>query len=152
MYFEDFAIGDTFESPGRTVTETDLVIFSGLSGDHNELHTDEEFMKKTQFGRRIAHGLLGLAIQSGLGARAQSAPTATIAFLGIKEWNFKAPIFIGDTIHLKMTVAELRRSQSGDRGILTWKRELINQRSELVQEGFTASLINARNPSAVATK
>ncbi|MBI4241201.1 MAG: acyl dehydratase, partial [Candidatus Rokubacteria bacterium] len=65
-YFEEIQVGEEYLSPGRTVTEADIVIFAGLSGDYNVLHTDAEFMKSSIFGERIAHGLLGLGIQSGL--------------------------------------------------------------------------------------
>src|SRR5205814_6575185 len=101
-YFDDIQVGEEYESPGRTVTETDIVLFAGLSGDYNVLHTDAEFMKTSLFGERIAHGLLGLAIQSGLFSRATQA-YATIAFVGLR-WKFKSPIKIGDTIHLQARV------------------------------------------------
>ena len=110
LYYEDMNIGDEWISSSRTVTEADIVNFAGLSGDFNQLHMDEEFAKKTTFGKRIAHGLLGLCIASGFSTR--HPPTAIIAFLGIKEWNFKAPIFIGDTITLRNKIiekAEIRR-------------------------------------------
>src|SRR2546425_7980840 len=89
-YFDEIEVGEEFESPGRTVTETDIVLFAGLSGDYNVLHTDAEFMKKSIFGERIAHGLLGLAIQSGLFYRTGRV-FATLAFVGLK-WKFKGPI------------------------------------------------------------
>src|SRR5205814_8872189 len=95
-YFDDIQVGEEYESPGRTVTETDIVLFAGLSGDYNVLHTDAEFMKQSIFGERIAHGLLGLAIQAGLFTRATQA-YATLAFVGLR-WTFKAPIKTGDTI------------------------------------------------------
>src|SRR5947199_7964347 len=80
-YFEEIEVGEEFESPGRTVTETEFVLFAGLSGDYNVLHTDAEFMKKSIFGERIAHGLLGLTIQSGLFYRTGRV-FATLAFVG----------------------------------------------------------------------
>lgn len=144
-YFEDLAVGDVFESPGRTVTEADVMLFAGLSGDYNVLHTDEEYMKGTAFGTRIAHGLLGLAIQSGLGSRAITPPVSTVAFLGLKEWNFTKPIFFGDTIRVKISVAEMRRTSKPGRGIVHWRREVLNQKDEVVQEGVTATLVNCRD-------
>src|SRR5213595_3636381 len=101
-YFDDIELGEEYMSPGRTVTEADVVIFAGLSGDYNVLHTDAEFMKQSIFGERIAHGLLGLAIQSGLFSRATQA-YATLAFVGLR-WKFKAPVKIGDTIRLRAKV------------------------------------------------
>src|SRR5205814_264614 len=101
-YFDEIELGEEYESPGRTVTESDIVMFDGLSGDYNVLHTDAEFMKQSIFGERIAHGLLCLAIQSGLFTRATQA-YATIAFVGLR-WKFKGPIKIGDTIRLRAKV------------------------------------------------
>jgi acyl dehydratase len=88
QYFEDIQVGDEYVSPGRTVTEADIVAFAGLSGDYNVLHTDAEYMKSSIFGERIAHGLLGLAISSGLGTRAVARPFATLAFLGLR-WRLR---------------------------------------------------------------
>jgi acyl dehydratase len=145
-YWEEFEIGEEYLSPGRTVTEADIVAFAGLSGDYNVLHTDEEFMKGTPFGRRIAHGLLGLAIQAGLGQRATPVQPATIAFLGL-TWRFEKPIFIGDTIRVRMRVAEKRATSRPDRGIIVWDRAVLNQRDEVVQSGQTTLMIERRPPA-----
>lgn len=104
-YFEEFVVGDTLTSPGRTITETDVMLFAGLSGDYNELHTNTEFSAGTPFGQRIAHGLLGLSIASGLVGRLGLIEGTAIAFTGL-EWRFKAPVFIGDTIHVRAQVEE----------------------------------------------
>ncbi len=143
LYYEDIEVGDEWTSPGRTITEADIVNFAGLSGDFNQLHMDEEFGKKTIFGRRIAHGLLGLAIAGGLSTR--TPPLHVVAFLGIKEWNFKAPIFIGDTVVLKNKVIEKRLTSKGDRGIVTFEKKLLNQRNEVLQEGKTITMIAVKN-------
>src|SRR5919201_309793 len=134
-FFDDIAVGEEYESPGRTVTESDIVLFAGLSGDYNVLHTDAEFMKKSVFGERIAHGLLGLAIQAGLFTRATQA-YATVAFLGLR-WKFKAPIKIGDTIRLRARVLTKKETSQDDRGMITLERRVLNQRDEVVQEGET---------------
>src|SRR5207245_11202585 len=102
-YFDDIQVGEEYESPGRTVTEADIVLFAGLSGDYNVLPTDAEFMKQSIFGERIAHGLLCQAIQSGLFSRA-SVPYATIAFVGLR-WKFMAPVKVGDTSRPKANVS-----------------------------------------------
>jgi acyl dehydratase len=141
-YFEDIEVGEAYESPGRTVTETDIVLFAGLSGDYNVLHTDAEFMKSSVFGERIAHGLLGLAIQSGLFSRA-TQPYATLAFVGLR-WKFKAPIKIGDTIRLRARVIAKRETSKPDRGLVTLERQILNQRGEVVQEGETDVLVERR--------
>jgi acyl dehydratase len=142
-YFDDVEMGEAYESPGRTVTESDIVLFAGLSGDYNVLHTDAEFMKTSIFGERIAHGLLGLAIQSGLLTRAMR-PYATIAFTGLR-WKFKGPIMIGDTIRVRATVTAKKESAKPDRGMITLSRQVLNQRGEVVQEGETDLMVARRH-------
>ena len=143
QYFEDIQLGDEYLSPGRTITEADIVAFAGLSGDYNVLHTDAEYMKTSIFGERIAHGLLGLSISSGLGSRAIVRPFATIAFLGLR-WRFKGPIKIGDTIKVRMRVSDKKETSKPDRGIVTIQRSVVNQRGEVVQEGDTELMIERR--------
>ncbi|MGH7333731.1 MAG: MaoC/PaaZ C-terminal domain-containing protein [Candidatus Rokuibacteriota bacterium] len=138
-FFEEIAVGEEYESPGRTVTETDIVIFAGLSGDYNVLHTDAEFMKSSIFGERIAHGLLGMAIQSGLLGRAMR-PYAILALAGVR-WKFKGPIKIGDTVRVWARVAAKRETSKPDRGLITLERKVLNQRNEVVQEGETDLLV-----------
>jgi len=142
LYFEDFEIGWGAVTGSRTVTEADIVNFAGVSGDFNPLHMDEEFAKTTPFGRRIVHGLLGMAMGTGLPRN--HPPLAILAFLGIREWNFKAPIFIGDTIHMKYTVVEKRETSKKDRGLVIFKRQIINQKGEIVQEGQALLLLLRR--------
>jgi acyl dehydratase len=139
-YFDEIELDEEYESPGRTVTEADIVMFAGLSGDYNVLHTDAEFMRTSIFGERIAHGLLGLAIQSGLGTRAMARPFATIAFLGLR-WRFKGPIKIGDTIKVRIKVSDKRETSKPDRGIVVLQRSVTNQRGEVVQEGETEIMV-----------
>jgi acyl dehydratase len=144
-FFDDIAVGEEFESPGRTVTETDIVLFAGLSGDYNVLHTDAEFMKQSIFGERIAHGLLGLAIQAGLFTRATQA-FATMAFLGLR-WKFKGPIKIGDTIRVRARVLAKKETSKPDRGVITLDRKVLNQRGDVVQEGETDLMVERRRGS-----
>jgi acyl dehydratase len=134
-YFDEIEIGEEYESPGRTVTEADIVLFAGLSGDYNILHTDAEFMKTSIFGERIAHGLLILSMQSGLLTRGMDRPYATIAFGGLR-WKFKAPIKIGDTIHVRARVTAKKETEP-DRGVITLERTILNQRGDVVQQGET---------------
>jgi acyl dehydratase len=141
-WFEEIAVGEESESPGRTVTEADIVIFAGLSGDYNILHTDAEFMKSSSFGERIAHGLLGLAIQSGLFTRS-GTPYATVGF-GTLRWKFKGPIKIGDTIRVRARVTAKDDAPKAGPGVVTVERRVLNQRDEVVQEGETEVLVERR--------
>jgi acyl dehydratase len=142
LAFEDFQVGDEYLSPGRTVTETDLVIFAGLSGDYNVLHTDAEYMKGSAFGERIAHGLLGLSIQHGLLDRA-IPQRAEERLVGLK-WKFRGPIKIGDTIHVRARIAAKKNGADPAWGLVTVEREVRNQLGEVVQEGETEHLIGRR--------
>jgi len=142
-YFEEFAEGQELTSPGRTVTEADVVHFAGLSGDYNQLHTDAIYAKGTPFGRRIAHGLLGLAIGSGLAARAGFVEGTALAFLGL-EWRFKAPIYIGDTISLRAAVKRTRPMRSAGGGLVVFDVRLVNQEGTTVQQGEWSMLMRSR--------
>src|SRR5229473_3158933 len=140
--FEDLQLGQEYASPGRTVTEADVVIFAGLSGDYNVLHTDAEHMKASQFGERIAHGLLGLSIQQGLLDRVVTAQVT--GPLAAVKWKFKGPIKIGDTIHVEARVTAKRDGEQPGWGVVTVARRVVNQRGEVVQEGETDHLVGRR--------
>src|SRR5436190_14026849 len=131
LYFDDVEVGQEWESLGRTVTETDIVNFAGLSGDFNPIHMDHEFCKKTVFRKPIAHGLLILAIGSGLGL--MFPPMRTLAFIAIKEWHFLEPVHIGDTIRVKAKLLNIEERSRGRRGIITWQRQIVNQNGKPVE-------------------
>ncbi len=142
LAFEDLRVGEEFLSPGRTVTETDIVMFAGLSGDYNIIHTDAEHMKSSRFGERIAHGLLILSIQQGLLERA--LPTRSVErFVGIK-WKFKGPVKIGDTVHVRARIAAKEEGVEPGWGLVTVDREVVNQLGEVVQAGETQHLVGRR--------
>jgi len=145
--FDDLVVGDEWETSRRTVTETDVVLFAGLSGDFNPLHVDHSSATNNPFGRPVAHGLLGLAIATGLMSHAPRVDT--LAFLAILEWKFHRPIVFGDTIHALSKVESLQPQPSGRRGIVTWHRRILNQDGHVVQEGRTQSLVRARMEASV---
>ncbi len=144
MYWEEWEIGAEFESSGRTVTETDIVMFAGLSGDYNSLHIDEEFCKQTQFGGRIAHGPLVYAIAAGLLYQLHLYDDTLIAFLGFDSLKFTNPVRPGDTIHARIKVLEKRETSRPDRGVMKRQLQVLNQRGEVVQEGIQAFLLKRR--------
>lgn len=145
IYWEDIEEGLEVKSPGRTLTETDIVNFAGLSGDYNIIHTDAEFSKQTPFGQRIAHGILGLSIASGLVARNPGAEQhRLVAFLGM-TWDFRNPVLIGDTIHVVQRVASKRPTKRPGLGIVVYASQVINQRNEVCQEGEWKVLYMMRN-------
>ena len=125
LAFDDLVVGDEWESARRTVTETDVVLFAGLSGDFNPLHVDHASSQNGPFGRPVAHGLLGMSIATGL--ISQAPRIDTIAFLAILEWKFLRPIAFGDTIHAVSKVESLAAHANGRRGVVTWHRRVFNQ-------------------------
>lgn len=143
LFFDDVEVGQEWMSQGRTVTEADIVNFAGLSGDYNPIHMDHEFAKTTPFRRPIAHGVLVWAIGSGLGLYAPAM--RTLAFLGIREWHFRGPVFIGDTIRLWSKVVEKEVRARGRRGIITWERQIVNQENKVIQEGVITTLVEGRS-------
>lgn len=143
-YFEEFEVGMQIASPGRTITEADIVNFAGISGDYNLIHTDEEYSKKSPFGKRVAHGLLGLAIASGLAVRTGVLEGTVLAFREISEWKFTKPIFIGDTIHVIMTVMETKDLRRLGGGAVTIDLEVVNQHDETVMKGVWKVLVASK--------
>ena len=141
MYFEEFEPGQRVTSPGRTITESDIVAFAGLTGDYNQIHTDEEYSKKAGFGKRVAHGLLGLSIASGLAVRTGILEETVMAFREINDWKFVKPIFIGDTIHVEMQVIETKALRRLGGGSVVIELKVINQNDEPVMKGTWNTLV-----------
>jgi len=143
VYFEDFQVGQEWTSPTRTITEADVTIFAMLSGDYDEIHTSEAWCRTSSaYQTRIAHGMLGMCIIEGLKKRiAAFAETRYVASLEY-TWKFTGPIFLGDTVHLKIRIGNMRESKSKpDRAIIWESVQMINQRGEVVQEGEHSLMI-----------
>jgi len=147
LWFDDLEVGRSWSSPTRTVTESDVGAFAGLTGDRFPLHTSETFAAASPYGTRIAHGLLGLTFAHGLmWARTGELDESVIAFLGISDWSFDAPIRLGDTIGVDYEVAERRASRTKpDRGVVSFGVRVLNQSAELVQHG-TKTLLVSKEP------
>jgi acyl dehydratase len=144
LYFEEFQVGQKVITPGRTVTESDIVTFAGLSGDFTTIHTDAEYSATTPFGKRVAHGLLGLAITSGLAARTGVMEGTVLAFREITEWKFSRPIFIGDTVHVEIEVAETKPLPRLGGGSILFDVDLKNQSGETVMKGKWSVLMQSK--------
>lgn len=134
MYFEEFEIGTEVISPGRTITEADVVAFAGLSGDYTQLHTDAEFVKGTPFGKRIAHGLLVLSVASGLAARLGFIEGTALAFREL-SCKFSLPVFFGDTVRFRARCKELKSMPRLGGGLVVFDVWVINQDEKVVQRG-----------------
>lgn len=135
LYLEDLEAGQSFVSPGRTITEADVMSFAAWTNDNNQVHTDVEFAKATRYGQRIVHGMLGASLCLGLIARTGVFEGSAVALLGIDQWRFTAPIFIGDTVTCTVDILSTRLTSKGDFGIVERQVTLRNQRGETVQAG-----------------
>ena len=144
MYFEEFSVGQKITSVGRTVTEGDIMTFAGLTGDYNQIHTDAHFAAGTQFGQRIAHGLLGLSIAVGLLMRTGVLEGTVLAFREIVEWKFIKPVFIGDTIHVEMECKELKAMPRIGGGQAWVALDVKNQNDESLMRGTLAVLVASK--------
>jgi 3-hydroxybutyryl-CoA dehydratase len=143
--FDDLSVGDHFFTAGVTVTEAHIVGYAGLSGDLFDVHMDDEFARAQGFQGRIAHGLLGLALADGLKTRS-SVRLLGIATLGW-NWSFRAPLFAGDRIHVRLEVSAKRETRRGDRGIATFDLQVLNQNSKVVQDGSTQLMMSRKTPA-----
>ncbi len=144
LYFEEFSVGQKVITAGRTVAESDIVTFAGLSGDYNSIHTDAEFSKSTPFGQRVSHGLLGLSIASGLAMRTGIMEGTVMAFREINEWKFVKPIFIGDTIHAELSITETKALPRIGGGSVTIALEVKNQSNDVCQRGTWNVLVASK--------
>jgi 3-hydroxybutyryl-CoA dehydratase len=141
LYFEEFEVGTKVITAGRTVTESDIVTFAGLSGDYNQIHTDAEFSKANGFGARVAHGLLVLSIASGLVVQTGVMEGTIIAFREINNWKFSKPVFIGDTVHVELETTETKALPRLGGGAIIIELNVKNQDAETVMKGTWTALI-----------
>jgi acyl dehydratase len=144
LYWEDWEVGAEFESPARTVTEADVALFAGLSGDYNPLHVNEEYAKTTVFGGRVAHGPLVYAIAAGLLFQLHLYDDTLVAFLGFENLRFTKPVKPGDTIHAWIKILEKRETSKTDRGLMKRELRVLNQRDEVVQEAVQTFLLKRK--------
>jgi acyl dehydratase len=143
LYFEEFTDDLRVVTRGRTVGEGDITLFSGLSGDFNPLHVDAEYCAGTSFGERIAHGPLTLSMTIGLMSQQNLIDATTMGLLDL-QWSFAGPVRIGDTVHAVVTTADRKPSRKPDRGVVTLRLDVFNQRGEQVQTGHMKLLMMRR--------
>lgn len=144
LYFEEFEVGRKVMTPGRTVTESDVVTFAGLSGDFNQIHVDAEYAARGPFGQRVAHGILGLSIASGLAVQTGILEGTVLAFREINEWKFSRPLYLGDTIHVVMEVRDSKPMPRLGGGLVVISLDVINQHGETVMKGVWSTLVISR--------
>ncbi len=142
-YYQEFKVGEKITSAGRTITESDIVIFAGLSGDYNQLHTSEPFAKGNVYGERIAHGLLILSVVSGLAARLGFSEGTALALTKI-SWKFRAPVMIGDTIYAAFTVKRKKKISKMGGGFVEFDVLVCNQDEKVIQKGTWTTLVKSQ--------
>lgn len=147
LYYEEYEIGQTMVTRGRTVTEADLVQFAGLTGDYNPMHTDAEFMKQSIFGQRVAHGMLTLSYAVGQAYQLGFMEGTILAFRGL-EMKFSLPVFIGDTLHVELIVREKKDALRMGGGLITLDVKIVNQDGKNVQSGSWTVLAKSRAAEA----
>jgi acyl dehydratase len=142
MYsFETLKPGQTFTSNARTLTETDLVMFCMMFGDWHAIHADEVYAKDTRVGRRMFHGTFGISLAIAQSADLLPLTNRIVAALGFKEWSFKAPLFIGDTVHTDIVIAGTRLASDGRRGVISRTIRLVKHDATVAQEGMSDLLV-----------
>lgn len=134
FFWEDLSVGFSFETSSRTITETDVVAFAAFSADYNPIHVDAEYAKGSQFGQRIAHGMLVASVVAGLNTRTVVNAMLVPTLLGLLEVKatFPKPTFIGDTLKVLIEISELKETSRIDRGLVRFQRSALNQRGETV--------------------
>jgi acyl dehydratase len=134
LTFDEFELGACYPSQGRTVTESDVVAFAGLSGDYNPLHTDADFARQTPFGERVAHGMLTVSMATGMANWTGIFEGTTLALME-QVIRYKGAVKFGDTVHLELQVLEKKESSKPDRGVVRFAARVCNQRDELIVDG-----------------
>lgn len=143
LWFEDLTEGREWTTAERTLTDEDITAFAVVSGDTNPLHLDDDYARTTPFGGRIAHGLLGLSIASGLVNRLRLTERTLVAWLGL-QWDFKRPLRPGDTVRVRLRVVEARPTSDGKRGIVRYRVEVVDQADQVAQEGVWTMMVRRR--------
>ena len=144
LYLEEFQVGQKIITAGRTITESDVVAFAGLSGDYNQIHVDAQYASTAMFGQRVAHGLLVLSIAMGLTVQTGMMEGTVLAFREITEWKFTKPVFLGDTVHAELQVLETKEVRRLGGGNVIIEAQVKNQRDETVMKGIWNALIASK--------
>ncbi|HVO43635.1 MAG TPA: MaoC/PaaZ C-terminal domain-containing protein [Aggregatilineales bacterium] len=143
LWFEEFTEGTVITSRGRTITESDIVAFAGLTGDFNSMHTNAEYMKTHQFGARVAHGALVFSIAIGQLYQLNILEGTIIAFTSF-EMKMRLPVMIGDTIHATATVTGSRPMAAAGGGLVILDVKVLNQEDKVVEKGEWSFMVKSR--------
>ncbi|HEY6256175.1 MAG TPA: MaoC/PaaZ C-terminal domain-containing protein [Xanthobacteraceae bacterium] len=141
LSFTELESGQRFTSHRRTLTETDHQLFMMLIGDWSPIHADAEYARAHKLGQRILHGSLGIALTLGLQTSALEFADPLLGALGISEWTFKAPLFIGDIVFAEVEILDKRVASSGGKYVLRRKPRLLKTDNTLCHEGIASALL-----------
>jgi len=144
LYFEEYEVGMSIRTEGRTITEADVVNFAGISGDYNPLHVDAIYAADQGFGARVAHGALVFSIATGLMYRTRILEGTVLAFRSIDEWKFSAPVMFGDTVYCDLSVTEAREAKKLGGGMVSIGVKVVNQEGKTVQKGTLTVLVKSK--------
>ncbi len=143
LYFEEFEVGATMRTRGRTITEADLVQFAALTGDFNPMHTDAEYSRDSFMGQRVAHGMLTISYAVGQAYQLGILERTVLGFRGL-NMKFSSPIYIGDTIHAELTVAETKAARRLGGGVVVLGIRILKQDGVVAQKGSLSLLMMSR--------
>lgn len=132
LYYDDLNVGDTYLSQSRTITEADVMLFAGLTGDYVQLHTSRQYSEQSRYGQPIAHGMLTLSISYGLNSLTGLFENSVVASLEQNHIKDVAPVFFGDTIHNVTTITDKRITSKPQFAIVNRHTDVLNQRDEIV--------------------
>lgn len=142
-YFEEFEVGQSLVTAGRTITESDIVSFAGLSGDYNQLHVDAVYAAGGEFGERVAHGLLIVSVATGLIVQTGLMEGTVLAFREL-DWKFSLPVMIGETIRTMVEITEVKALPRLGGGSIVAKVSVLNQDDRVVQRGNMVLLLRGK--------
>ncbi|GAB4529932.1 MAG: MaoC/PaaZ C-terminal domain-containing protein [Anaerolineae bacterium] len=143
-FYEEFEVGQKLITRGRTITESDLVQFGSLTGDFNPMHFDDDYMREHMLGKRVAHGMLTVSYAVGQAYQLGFMEQTVLSFRGV-EMKFSAPVYIGDTIHVEIEVAEKKDAARLGGGLVTMNIRIVNQEGAAVQKGAWTVLVASQS-------
>jgi acyl dehydratase len=141
VLFSDLVVGNEFVGTGRTLTESDLSIACMISGDWHPIHSDESYAKQRGLPGRLFQGSFGILIATGMATALPHFSDEIIGATGIREWTYRAPLFVGDTVHVRSVILNKRVTSDGKRAIIERTLSLINQKDAIVQEGIAGTMV-----------
>jgi acyl dehydratase len=144
VLFSEFFVGSEFIGSGRTLTEADLSIACMVSGDWHPIHSDESYARQRGLPGRLFQGSFGILIATGMATALPHFSDEIVGATGIREWTYRTPLFVGDTVHVRSVILDKRVTSDGKRAVIERTLSLINQKDAIVQEGIAGTMVRLR--------